>query len=290
MINREPVPIRRSRSDRRWPTIIAIVVVAFLLFGRFLATLWTDYLWYQSVGHAGVWRTLVFTRIGLVVVASLIAFGLFWGNLWLVDRLSPRRRLPSGTPEEELLARFQEWIEPRVGRVRLAISAFFGIMLGLSGSFWWKEWLQFRNATSFGTSDPIFHNDLSLYVFKLPFYNVLFGWFFQLILVIAVVSASIHYLNGAVEFSFNRRVEPGVKVHLSVLFASLALLKAAGYMLNRWELLFSDRGRVFGASYTDVNAQLPALNLLIAISLVAAIILLLNLRFRGWTLPIVAVS
>ncbi len=266
------------------------MVIAFLVFGRFLATLWTDYLWYQSVDHAQVWRTLVFTRIGLVVAASLIAFGLFWVNLWLVDRLSPRRRLPSGTPEEELLARFQEWIEPRVGRVRLAISAFFGIMLGLSGAVWWREWLQFRNATSFGIEDPIFHNDLSLYVFKLPFYNVMFGWFFQLILVIAVVSASIHYLNGAVEFSFNRRVEPGVKVHLSVLFASLALLKAAGYMLNRWELLFSDRGRVFGASYTDVNAQLPALNLLIAISVVAAVILLLNLRFRGWTLPIVAVS
>ncbi len=267
-----------------------IVIVAFLVFGRFLATLWTDYLWYRSVDHAQVWRTLVFTRIGLVVVASLIAFGLLWVNLWLVDRLSPRRRLPDGTPEEELLARFQDWIEPRVGRVRLAISAFFGIMLGLSGAVWWKEWLQFRNATNFGINDPIFNHDLSLYVFKLPFYNVMFGWFFQLILVIAVVSASIHYLNGAVEFSFNRRVEPGVKVHLSVLFASLALLKAAGYMLNRWELLFSSRGRVFGASYTDVNAQLPALNLLIAISVVAAVILLLNLRFRGWTLPIVAVS
>jgi hypothetical protein len=265
-------------------------VIGFLVFGRFLATLWTDYLWYKSVDHAGVWRTLVFTRVGLVVVASVIAFGLFWVNLWLVDRLSPRRRLPTGTPEEELLARFQDWIEPRVRRVRLGISAFFGIMLGLSGSVWWKEWLQFRNSTSFGISDPIFNNDLSLYVFKLPFYSVMFGWFFQLILVIAVVSASIHYLNGAVEFSFNRRVEPGVKVHLSVLFASLALLKAAGYMLNRWELLFSDRGQVFGASYTDVNAQLPALNLLIAISIVAAIILLLNLRFRGWTLPIVAVG
>ncbi len=261
-----------------------------LVFGRFLATLWTDYLWYQSVDQTGVFRTLVFTRVGLVVVASLIAFGLFWVNLWLVDRLSPRRRLPTGTPEEELLARFQEWIEPRVSRVRLAISAFFGILLGLGGSVWWQEWLLFRNGTSFGVEDPIFNNDLSLYVFQLPFYNVLFGWFFQLLLVIAVVSASIHYLNGAVEFSFNRRVEPGVKVHLSVLFASLALLKAAGYVLNRWELLFSGRGQVFGASYTDVNAQLPALNLLILISLVAAVILLLNLRFRGWTLPIVAVS
>jgi uncharacterized membrane protein (UPF0182 family) len=265
-------------------------VIGALVTGRFFATLWTDYLWYQSVGQTGVWRTLVFTRIGLVIAASAIAFGLFWINLWLVDRLSPRRRAPAGTPEEELLARFQDWIEPRVRKVRLAISAFFGIMLGLGGSVWWQEWLLFRNGTDFGVADPIFENDLSLYVFRLPFYNVLFGWFFQLVLVIAVVSASIHYLNGAVEFSFNRRVQAGVKIHLSVLFASLAVLKAGGYLLDRWELLFSARGQVFGASYTDVNAQLPALNLLILISLVAAVILLLNLRFQGWTLPIVALS
>jgi uncharacterized membrane protein (UPF0182 family) len=289
VINREPVPIRRT-SSRRWPTIIAVVVLGLLVTGRFFATLWTDFLWYQSIEETGVWRTLIFTRVGLVIVASLIAFGLFWVNLWLVDRLSPRRRVPTGTPEEELLARFQEWIEPRVSRVRLLVSAFFGIMLGLGGSVWWQEWLLFRNGTEFGAADPIFDNDLSLYVFQLPFYNVLFGWFFQLVLVIAVVSASLHYLNGAVEFSFNRRVQPGVKVHLSVLFASLAVLKAFGYLLNRWELLYSERGQVFGASYTDVNAQLPALNLLIAISLVAAVILLLNLRFRGWTLPIVAIS
>ncbi len=290
MINREPVPIRPSGSGRRWPTIIAIAVIGVLVTGRFFATLWTDYLWYQSVDQTGVWRTLVFTRVGLVIVASLVAFGLFWVNLWLVDRLSPRRRVPTGTPEEELLARFQDWIEPRVSRVRLAISGFFGLLLGLGASVWWQEWLLFINGTEFGSTDPIFDNDLSLYVFQLPFYSVLFGWLFQLVLVIAVVSASIHYLNGAVEFSFNRRVQPGVKVHLSVLFASLAVLKAAGYLLNRWELLFSERGQVFGASYTDVNAQLPALNLLILISLVAAAILLLNLRFRGWTLPLIALG
>ncbi|MDJ0925796.1 MAG: UPF0182 family protein, partial [Acidimicrobiia bacterium] len=290
MINREPVPIRPSGQRRRWPTIVAVAVVGVLVTGRFFATLWTDYLWYQSVGQTGVWRTLVFTRVGLVIVASALAFGLFWVNLWLVDRLSPRRRVPTGTPEEELLARFQEWIEPRVSRVRLLVSAFFGLLLGLGASVWWQEWLLFINGSDFGVADPIFDNDLSRYVFELPFYNVLFGWLFQLVLVIAVVSASIHYLNGAVEFSFNRRVAPGVKVHLSVLFASLAVLKAAGYLLNRWELLFSERGQVFGASYTDVNAQLPALNLLILISLVAAAILLLNLRFRGWTLPLVAIG
>ena len=75
MINREPVPIRPSGSGRRWPTIIAIAVIGVLVTGRFFATLWTDYLWYQSVGQTGVWRTLVFTRVGLVIVASLVDAG-----------------------------------------------------------------------------------------------------------------------------------------------------------------------------------------------------------------------
>ena len=61
MINREPVPIRRT-SSRRWPTIIAVVVLGVLVTGRFFATLWTDFLWYQSIEETGVWRTLVFTR------------------------------------------------------------------------------------------------------------------------------------------------------------------------------------------------------------------------------------
>ena len=47
---------------------------------------------------------------------------------------------------------------------------------------------------------------------------------------------------------------------------------------------------VDGALYTDVNAQLPALYLLIAISLSAVVLLVFNLRQRGWTLPIIAVG
>ena len=70
----------------------------------------------------------------------------------------------------------------------------------------------------------------------------------------------------------------------------MALLKAVGYAFDRWELLYSPRGQVFGASYTDVNAQIPALNLLIFISVVSAIILLVNVWFKGWSLPLVAVG
>ena len=50
---------------------------------------------------------------------------------------------------------------------------------------------------------------------------------------------------------------PQVKAHLSVLLGLLALVKAAGYWLQRYELTLSTRGVVDGASYTDVKAQLP---------------------------------
>ncbi len=294
MIEREPTTIPQRSGSRRLLTILAIVVLVVLLVARQIATFWTDFLWFDSVQLTSVWTTLIWTRVQLVIIASLVAFVLIWGTLALADRLSPRRGVFTGSPDEELLQRFQDWIETRVGRVRTGVAAFFGVMIGLGAAAWWEHFLLFRNGGSFGLDDPVFANDIGLYVFNLPFYRDLFGWAFQLFLVMALLTAALHYLNGAIQVQTGERslragrVNPGVKVHLSVLFAILAALKAVGYQLDKWELLYSDRGRVTGASFTDVNAQLPALNLLILISLVAAVILLVNIWFRGWTLPLVA--
>jgi uncharacterized membrane protein (UPF0182 family) len=75
-----------------------------------------------------------------------------------------------------------------------------------------------------------------------------------------------------------------------VLLAVLALLKAVGYYLQRYELVYSSRGVVDGAGYTDVKAQLPALQLLIFISLFASALFLVNILRRGWVLPVAAVG
>lgn len=258
---------------------------------RSIATFWTDYLWFDSLDLTGVWSTLVFTRVLLVVLASVVAAVLIWGNLWLANRLSPRVPAIPGSPDEELLERWQQWVRPRENLVRLLIAAGLGLLLGLGASLWWEDYLLFRFGGDFGVVDPIFQNDVGLYVFQLPFYRALFGWAFQLFIVVALVVAVVHYLNGGIQVQQDaRRVSPGVKVHLSVIFALLALLKAVGYWLDTWDLLYSERGQVSGASYTDVNAQLPALRLLVLISIVAAIILLVNLWFRGWTLPLVALG
>ena len=128
-------------------------------------------------------------------------------------------------------------------------------------------------------------------MFDVPFLRDVFAWAFQLVLVLTLIVVAVHYLNGGISVQGpGKRTSSAVKAHVSILLALLALLKVAGYQLDKWDLLYSERGQVFGASYTDVNAQVPALNLLMIISLVAAVILLVNLWFRGWTLPIVAVG
>ncbi|MDQ4029356.1 MAG: UPF0182 family protein, partial [Actinomycetota bacterium] len=76
----------------------------------------------------------------------------------------------------------------------------------------------------------------------------------------------------------------------SVLLGCLALVKSAQYYLGTFELNFSPRGVVTGASYTDVNAHLPALRLLAIISIISAILFLVNIRFRRLSLPIAAVG
>lgn len=261
---------------------------------RGFASLWTDYLWYQSVDLTGVFRTNIFTRVGLVVFATLIAAALIIVNVMVADRLSPRRRAIAGNPDEELLERFQGWVEPRVWRIRLLIGLGFGLLVGIGAAQSWDEFLLWRHGVDFSLVDPIFNNDVGLYVFSLPFFRDAFTWAFQLMLVTILITAALHYLNGAIQIQpgegVRRSVSGGVKVHLSALLAVLALLKAVGYQLDRWELLYSTRGRVIGASFTDVNAQDPALLLLILISVVAAVILLVNIRFRGWRLPVVAVG
>ena len=219
-----------------------------------------------------------------------MAFAVVWTNLVFADRISPRFQVHDLGPEEELVERFHQWVEPRVRRFRIGVSAAFAVMIGAGASSWWRDWLLFRNQQSFDVSDPIFNRDVSFYVFDIPLYRDVLSWAFQLVIVSILLALALHYLNAGIRLRQGRApdVSAGVKAHVSVLLAVLALLKAAAYRLDGYELLYSERGAVFGASYTDVIVRRPALSLLALISLFAAGLLLWNLRRRGWMLPGVA--
>ena len=190
MIHREPgdtppPPPRPPRQPGRGRNILRVSAVLLLvaaLTARGAAVAWTDYLWFSSLDFAGVWRTLVFTRIFLVIIATVIAFLVIYLNLRLVDRLSPRRAIFALGQSDELIARFQGWAEIYGGRILLAASGVFGFLIGLTAGNAWERTLLYLNRTDFGTTDAVFGKDLGFFVFSVPFYRDVFAWGFQLVI------------------------------------------------------------------------------------------------------------
>src|SRR5580658_3787210 len=283
------LPRRSARRGRVW--IIIVVVVLILLFAslKTLSTFYTDYLWFASVNLAGVWRHLFLVKAGLFFGFALIFFVLLWVNLAVVDRLAPSE-LSLG-PEDELVRRYQQRVAPRAVLVRSLVSVVIALIAATGALGQWKNYLLFRNGGSFDATDPQFHKNVGFFVFKLPFLSFLVSWAFVTLVVIGIFTVIAHYLNGGIRVqSGTPSVAPQVKVHISVLLACMALVKAYGYVLARYNLDLSQNGYVQGAGYTDVHARLPALTLLIWISLLAAVILLINIRRRGWALPVLGVG
>ncbi|MPY92939.1 MAG: hypothetical protein GEV08_07690 [Acidimicrobiia bacterium] len=283
---------RRRRLSKRGRILLVAVLVALtvLFFSlRGIARVYTDYLWFESLGFGSVWSGLIASRLLLGLLFTVGFFVLLWVNLWVADRVAPRFR-PSG-PEEELLERYFEVVGRRSGLVRGAVCLVFALIAGAGVAQQWNDWILFTNRVDFEQKDPLFGLDIGFYVFQLPFLSFLVSWLFAAFVIILIVTTVAHYLNGGIRVQTpGQRVTPQVKAHLSVLLAVLALVKAAGYLLQRFELTVSDKAFVTGAGYTAVKAQLPAIMLLLFISVFSCGLFLYNIRRRGWVLPVLAVG
>ena len=281
----------RRRPGRGRAVVLTLLAVVFLLLIslRGMAAFYTDYLWYDSLGLAGLWRHLLVTKAGLTFLGGVVFFLLCWGNLLISERLAPAFRPSSG--EDDLIERYHEAIGRRAWVVRMFVALFLALVVGVSLGAAWKEWVLFTNAVSWGEKDATFHTDIGFYVFRLPFLTASLSWLFSSLVVILIVTVLAHIVNGGIRFQNQlNRVTPQVKAHVSVLLAVLALVQAARYWLDRYALTFSTRGVVDGATFTDVNVTERAHRLLIMIALFAVGLFIANIWRRGWILPGMAVG
>ncbi len=153
----------------------------------------------------------------------------------------------------------------------------------------WQSWLLFRNAREFGIADEQFGVDVGFYVFQLPFLSFVLNWLFAALIVVLLLTIATHVLNGGVVFvSPMPVVRQATKAHIAVLLAVLAIIKAADYWLDRYEVTNSQRGIVQGATYSVVKAQLPAILLLILIALLTAGLYLSVVKTGSFRLPLIA--
>lgn len=270
--------------------MVALVVIILLLLSvRSLATFYTDYLWFRSVHFTSVFRGVLVTKVLLSVVFSAAFFLMVWTSLLVSARLAPLELSPGAT--DEFVTRYQQ-VTGSAGRwIRFVIALLFGIVGGIGAHSQWNDWVLFRNRVSFGIADPLFHRDVSFYVFELPFIRFFIGWVLGGVVAVLILTVVAYYLNGSIRLhNADERATPAVKAHVSVLLGVLALIRGVEYYFGRFQLVLSTKHVVDGATYTGVHAELPAKTLLIAIAAIAAGLFLYNIRTKGWMLPIVGVA
>jgi uncharacterized membrane protein (UPF0182 family) len=278
---------------RRWLLYILGVVVILAILFTVTSGFYVDLQWYREVQLSSVFWTTLRTKFLLGLVFGLIFFVLLYANLLIARRLMPSTRIL--TPDQEVVERIRETFDPYLRWIMLFGAALLAFIVGVGVAHEWQTFLLWRSSSgvAFGNPEPLFNRDPAYYVFTLPWFKFLQGWLFSSLVGVFFLTGIAHFLFGGIRPQapgLSDKVTPAVRAHLSVLLGLIMLVKAWGYYLGRFDLLTSKRGVVEGASYTDVHAQLPALNFLVIVALICAVLFFLNIRLRIWALPIIAVG
>lgn len=271
----------------RWPrfvipTVIIVVAVAILI--AIIAGIWTDFLWYRSVHQTRVFATTYSAKWLLFVITALFMTVVIGANMWLAYRLRPE--LPPAGPDHQGVEAYRQAIDPHRRGVMAVLLGLIGLITGLAAASNWRTWLLFVNRVPFGRKDPQFRLDISFFVFVYPFLRMALSFLFTAVLLSLVLAAAVHVLYGGLRLARHARPSRGARAQLFVLVGVFVALKAAAYWVDRYGINFSQRGVVqTGASYTDVNAVLPAKTVLAVIAVICAALLLAGAMRRSALLP-----
>ena len=286
MAMRPPLPsVILSRRAKIALAVVAILIVLLILLVK-LSGVYINYLWFGEVGHRNVYSTMLWTRVSLFFI---------FGVLMARDhRRQPDRRLPGAAAVPADVARAAEPAELRAdgraaaqahprrrhghrvarrGRVRAG-------RLGRRGSCGSTA----ARSASDGPAVPPRHLVLRVGLPGLPAPA-------QLRLHRGHLLAARCRSPSTTSPARSGCRRPGPKItlaarrHLTVLVFVFMALKAVAYWLDRYGLVFSDRSKFTGASYTDVHSALPAKTILFWITIILALGVLASIWLRSVLLP-----
>lgn len=251
--------------------------------------LYVDWLWFQELGYTEVFTVSLFYKLILALLSGVLLAALLYLNLKIaavapaglhVSRIDNVIELPP-----------PDLIDPLLRRLLLPGALFVGLIAAPQAAANWELLPLFLNAVSFDLSDPLFGLDISFYVFRLPMYQAIYHWLMFALTLTAVATAAVYLLYRGIQYGPQGLfLSDRARTHLLILIALVLLVKAAGYLLESYELVYSSRGAAFGASYTDVYANLPALRILALLGLVAAALCFTQIYRPGFRYIILGVG
>ena len=270
----------------KWGLIIGGGLLLLVLL-NVLRQIYTDWLWFDSLGYRSVFVKILLTKTWLFVAGSILFALIITPNAVYAYRRSQGRPAMLMAPEMYSLIRSLTVWGIVLGILFLA--AVFGSVL--SGR--WETLLRFINDVPFTTpdlasgvqvpaEDPVFHKNIGFFVFTLPVFSLLQGWLLGTLIVTMVSTAAIYAVNLSLRgVKLAAALSPQLIAHASVLLGAVLLVVTGGYWIDIYELVFSSGGVIFGASYADLNARLPALRILMVIGAIVGVLMLANAYLRS---------
>lgn len=243
---------RRLSGIRLWLGLIIVLVLIASAFTDWIV----EWLWMNDLGYSQVFWTIKLTQILLFVGALALALLYVLPNMHILAKRISYMRFGTSPLNDLNLNRFS----PR--QIRMAFYT-FGVIFSVFFSFVfftrWDAYFRFHWNEMVGKVDPIFNNDIGFYLFRLPFIEMIQNSFIVLVFFITLVLLVFYLSSGALNIQGGSAESYRSKAvrHLSINIGLWLLLMTWGYYLQRYDLLYSSSGIVYGASYTDIYVSLP---------------------------------
>ncbi len=283
MKTRRKIPIfTKNRSSLL--LAVCLILAVFVIVSKPLAHLLTEIWWFDSMGFASVFWTKLGWQI-LISLVTLIIYGLLLlGNYGLAihnTRHNPVRLL---VDDRDLGVLSEQGIHTAA----IGLAAVWAAIAAIGTMTRWEIILKFFNATPIGETDPILHQDLSFYLFRLPLYESLYVWLMFPLAIALIVSVGIYLLKGAVGGDQRGRlqIQQPAKHHLSLLLCFVFGLLGWHFWLARYQLFYTGGGTVFGVGYADHFAKLFGYQVSGLVAVAFGILCLLLMRRRNFGLEL----
>jgi len=262
--------------------LLGVLLVLFLL----LASVIGEILWFDQLGFLEI-LTTQWVAIAVMFVVGFFAMAI---PLFLAMEL-PYRTRPVYAKLNAQLDRYQEILDPIRKLLRIIVPAVFGFFAGVSVAASWSAVLAWFNRVPFGQTDAQFGLDLSFFVFELPVYQGAVAFGSAVILIAMIMTALTSYLYGGISFNGRDvRISKATRIQGAILASIYLLLQAISLWLDQYDTVTNTSGIITGASFTDVNAIIPARGILAGIALIVAILFLVTAFTARWRIPLVGTA
>ncbi|MGH6715666.1 MAG: UPF0182 family protein, partial [Bradyrhizobium sp.] len=270
---------------RHWgPYLIAAILAVGTLLD--IPSYLQKWLWMRQLGFLDIFWTLLTIQWGMFLLGFVFAFLFFWSNV--------RQALHTSSLQRGFIANHDDYGSPwstiarRPGDLRpglawlrlaeIATSALIAWAFALAFSSNWDTYLRFRYGGTYGLADPLFGVDIGFYLFHLPFYELEQHFLGYLTFITLAAVVSIYAMVTSAQAAGGRipGITRGAIRHTSALLFVLVAVAGWQFYLDRYNLLYSTLGVVYGAGYTADHVTRFALTFMLGVSIVSCALLVLN--------------